>query len=168
MVLKANACLLVLIQVFSREAMPSALGNDSPEDTDEGGEGTRPVKKAKLKSPKRDPWAPFTRLSSLEFPDEYSRHLHNAGFEPSKSLTDNGILKNEVAGCQEGAVGDASMACYKYTIHLQSRRVKDRVRWFFSMLLFHDPAKLLRPDGKGLFGPRMQEEIRQLVGPALA
>ncbi|KAI4287801.1 MAG: hypothetical protein L6R35_002943 [Caloplaca aegaea] len=37
---------------------------------------------------------------------------------------------------------DAFLACFQYTLHLQSRGAKDRIRWLFSMLFYNDLAQL--------------------------
>ena len=95
------------------------------------------------------------------------RHLRQHGTSPSKFQNDNDFLRNRVTEFGSETVGDAFMACYQYTLRLESRRSMDSLRWCFTMLMYFDLVKLIKPDGSGRVGHLMRQEVIRFLGPVL-
>ena len=132
------------------------------EDTEDEGVEGKDRKRKRSKASPRNPWAAFSKIESLVLPAPYKDHIEKYGSDPARFLNDKVILTHQIAEPNSDE-GDAFMACFRYTLHLQSREAKDRVRWFFSMLLYYDLAQLKKPAGSGRVGHLMEERIRNLV-----
>lgn len=109
-----------------------------------------------------DPWYRFTKLESLEIPALYEAHLQKHGSDAAAFLNDQREL-TRLGPEARSDEGDAFLSRLQYTLHLQGRMAKDRIRWCFSMLLYFDLAQLENPGGSGRVGGAMQKRIRDLV-----
>lgn len=109
------------------------------EDIEDEGDGDKGRKRKRGKASPRNPWAAFSHMESLMLPAPYENHIKKYGSDPARFLNDKVTLAHQIAEPNSDE-GDAFLACFRYTLHLQSREAKDRVRWFFSMLLYFDLA----------------------------
>ena len=132
------------------------------EDTEDEGVEGKDRKRKRGKTSPHNPWAAFSKIESLVLPAPYEKHIKKYGSDPARFLNDKVTLTHQIAELSSDK-GDAFLACFRYTLHLQSREAKDRVRWFFSMLLYFDLAQLKKPAGSGRVGHLMEERIRDLV-----
>ena len=144
-------------------------GNDTIVSHHHNGNGVENPRKRKRsdKTPPRHPWDQFLSLESLSLAPAFGQHLKKYGANPKKFISDNGLLKNRVPEFTSETVGDAFMACYEYTLRLESRRTKDNLRWCFTMLMCFDLVKLIKPNGSGRVGCLMQKEVNKFLGPVL-
>ncbi len=115
----------------------------------------------------RHPWRPIIQMRSLCLPERYRVHLEANGTDPLCFINDNEVLQNAVVDYGESDVGDAFMACYNYALQLVRRRATDRIRWFFTMIMFFDLVRLIRPHGSGRVGRLMMQEIVGFLGPLI-
>ena len=146
---------------------------EEEEDEDEGGDedstsgprGRRP-KPGKSGSKTRHPWAPFMRLRSVELAYPIQHHLRTHGPDAEKFLSDSKLLTHEIFDPQ-GTVSDKFMACYQYTLQLTARRSKDNIRWCFTMLMYFDLVKVVKPNSSGRkVGYLMLKDITRFLGSA--
>ena len=72
---------------------------------------------------------------SLDPPQIYDEHIRNYGSDAFLFLNDSVTPSLQITDDTLDE-GDAFLACFRYTLHLQSRGAKDRMRWLFSMLLY--------------------------------
>ena len=143
--------------------------DDEPHDSAEGEQDlckTKPSRRA-AKGP-RNPWRAFMRLTAADLDITVEDYLQSeAG--PQEFLDDPDPLTHRIAEFQtEDKMGDAVMACYRYTISLDSRHHVDHVRWLFSMLMFFDLFKLIKPQGSGRVGHLMQRDFNKFLGPVIS
>ena len=114
----------------------------------------------------RHPWAVFMRLKDVTLPLEVQKFLRKTT-DPIKFLSDEKILENKIDQFGSETVADAFVACYKYTLQLETRRSTDQFRWCFTMLMYFDMVRLIRPEGSGKVGPMMLQELETVLGPIL-
>lgn len=145
--------------------------SDDEEDHGAGdgdGEARNPRKRKRVRgNAKRHPWRGFLNLRSLALPPAFQQHLDEHGSDPIKFLTHDNPLGNDMTQCTSDALGDAFMARYYYTLDPESRRAKDGVRWCYTMLMYYDLVKLIKPNGSGRVGCLMLKEVRRFLGPLL-
>jgi hypothetical protein len=139
---------------------------ESGEEVDTESDTTKKRKKRKRSSP-RNPWQRVLKLKSLLLPPPIKQHLRDHGTDPKLFLNDDGLLRNSITDFSAETVGDAFIACYQYTLHLVRRRTHDSSRWYFTMLLYYDLVKLIRPKGSGRVGHLMRQELVKFLGSVL-
>lgn len=110
----------------------------------------------------RDNMQALANIEYLEIPAPYQKYIDKHGTDPIKFLDDNSILTYKVAtpGFEEA---DLHISIINYIKHLYDRKVKDRVRLLFCILLYFNLAKLIYPKGTGRVGSKMEEDIRELI-----
>ncbi|KAL9002246.1 MAG: hypothetical protein Q9188_004818 [Gyalolechia gomerana] len=160
--------LLTLVQHFGISAPQqcdcSKPGNIEP---DEDGNDVG-VPKSRKRGAVRHPWKPFMMIELPRLPERHRAYLDTFGTDPSKFMNDDKAIRHEVADFDESSLGDAFLACYTYTEKLETRLASDRMRWFFSMLMYFDLVQLIRPDSSGRrVGRLMLQELVQFAGPVL-
>ena len=138
---------------------------------EEGEEGEEDCPKRKRKRgtgqrKPRHPWGVFIRLEDVTLPSEVQKYLRKTT-DPIKFLADEKILENKIDQFGAETVADAFVACYKYTLQLETRRSTDQFRWCFTMLMYFDMVRLIRPEGSGKVGPMMLQELEAVLGPIL-
>lgn len=156
MTLPQRTILSKLSRHFARSDDEEELGEDV--DTD-----VETPKKRKKPSP-RHPWQRFLNMESLVLPPAIEQHLRRHGTDPERFLNDEGLLRNNITNFSRETVGDAFIACYQYTLHLDKRRTQDSSRWHFTMLLYYDLVKLIRPNGSGRVGYLIREDLVKFLG----
>ena len=140
----------------------------SDEDSDDDNKpsihgGERPKRRNPTKKT-RHPWAPFMRLKSVELAYSIRYHLRTHGSDAERFLSDTKLLKHEVFD-PTGTVSDKFMACYQYTMQLAARRSKDNIRWCFTMLMYFDLVKVVKPKSSGKkIGCLMLKDITRFLG----
>ena len=143
--------------------------DEEPQESADGMEKPRKKKPSSraAKGP-RNPWRAFMRLTAVYLDVTVEDYLQSeAG--PQEFLDDTDPLTHRIADFQaENQMGDAVMACYRYTISLDSRHHVDHVRWLFSMLMFFDLFKLINPQGSGRVGHLMQRDFNKFLGPVIS
>ena len=141
--------------------------DDEPHSSADGEEPCEKPSRRVAKGP-RNPWRAFMRLKVADLHvvvEEYIR----CEASPKDFLNDTDLLTHRIAEFQtEDKMGDAVMACYKYTISLDSRHYLDHIRWLFSMLMFFDLFRLINPQGSGRVGHLMQRDFNKFLGPVLS
>ena len=136
--------------------------NDSDKDNDDSGDSPKPRKPTKTS---RHPWAPFMRLKKVVLAYSIEHHLRQYGPDAEKFLSDDDLLKHKIFECAEDAVSDKFMAYYEYTLQLAARRSKDGIRWCFSMLMYFDLVKVVKPKSSGKkVGRLMLKDIIKFLG----
>ena len=96
------------------------------EDTEDEGVDDKDRKRKRGKTSPRNPWAAFSKIESLMLPAPYENHIQKHGSDPARFLNDQVTLIHQIAEPNSDE-GDAFLACFRYTLHLQSREAKDRV-----------------------------------------
>ena len=114
----------------------------------------------------RHPWGAFMRLQEVTLPVTVEKYLRK-GTDPMQFLADAKIMNHQIGTFGHEAVADAFVACYKYNLHLETRRSMDHFRWCFTMLMYFDMVRLIRPDGSGKVGFMMLQELEAVLGPVL-
>lgn len=165
---------------------PPPWDEASPGDGDIGGEapstrhsrkrprgGEAPSTRDNHKRPRSDttprhPWGPFLKRKTLELAPVYVRHLRKHGTDAIRFLNDGCSLQHRIAHYDHRTVGDAFLSCYQYTQRLEARQTMDRVRWCFTMLMYFDLVKIIRPHGSARVGCLMLEDIKSFLGPVLS
>lgn len=137
----------------------------------EGGEDPPPPEKKRKRTgtgskKPRHPWGAFIRLNEVTLPPAVEKYLRK-GVDPISFLADAKIMDHKIGQFGGEAVADAFVACYKYTLHLETRRSIDQFRWCFTMLMYFDMVRLIRLDGSGKVGPMMLQELETILGPVL-
>ena len=143
-----------------------ALHSDGEPGGDDHGRPKDGKRKRPGKAP-RNPWGPFLRLKALEMPAVYEQHLQEHGTIAIRFINDRNSLTNHITRYDHETVGDAFLACYKYTLHLDARSTMDGVRWCFTMLMYFDLVKYIRPNGSARVGCLMLEDVKAFLGPIL-
>lgn len=138
-----------------------ADSEDKVSDSDEPSPKRRRAAPKRAAGP-RDQMEALTNLKSIGVPEPYRRHIEKHGTDPAQFLNDKGSLVHQIAEPNHDEA-DLHLAVMRYTLHVQSRSTKDRSRWLLHQLLYFDLAKLKHPQGTGRIGPRMKDEIRELV-----
>lgn len=151
----------MLVQHFGADRSAADFDDD-----DESDDETTPTPK-KRKRPNeekksRGNWPGFADIKSLQLPDVYARHIRDVGCDPENFLNDSIGLAHKIVA-QGSDEADATLACFQYTCHLQSRGDKDRIRWLYSMLFWYDLTTLWHPRGCARAGDKMLEQIEDLV-----
>ena len=139
------------------------------EDEDEEDDSPKRKRKRGTGSRKpRHPWGVFIRLKDVDvtLPSEVQKYLRKTT-DPIKFLADEKTLENKIDQFGAETVADAFVACYKYTLQLEMRRSTDHFRWCFTMLIYFDIIRLLRPEGSGKVGPMMLQELEVVLEPIL-
>lgn len=121
------------------------------------------------RSPKtRNPWNRVLNRQSLALHSEIHTHLTDHGPDALRFLTDDSVLTHRITQFSSESVGDAFIACYKYTLDLEDRSVNDTFRWCFSMLMVYDVVRLIFPNRAGRVGKSMQQELNSHLVEFLA
>ena len=89
----------------------SGEAHNEPDDHERTGSSTNP----------RHPWGPFLNLKTLELAPAFVQHLEEHRTDVILFLNDGNSLQHRIAHFDHNTVGDALMACYKYTKQLKSR-----------------------------------------------
>ena len=139
---------------------------EASEDQDSGEEGgsRKKRKRSGTGSKKRHPWEVFMRLEEVRLLPQIEKHLRKNGTDPIRFLADDKILSHRISEFGSDKIKDALAACYQYTTQLEDRQNTDNVRWCFSMLMFFDLVKLIRPKGSGKVGSSMMGELDNRFG----
>jgi len=99
----------------------------------------------------------LVNLTSLGLAPAIQELLNDEDVEPTAFLTDGQILTNEMDA--EDTMGDAFRLYYQYAADLERRTGMDPARWCFTMIMFYDLIKLIRPTGTGArVGSLMRED----------
>ncbi len=148
------------------DAMDEAEDDEAHGNADRDDPGEKPSRRA-AKGP-RNPWRAFMRLDAADLNVAVADYMRG-GAGPKDFLDDTDLLKHRIAEFQtDDKMSDAVMACYRYTISLDSRHHVDHIRWLFSMLMFFDLFKLINPHGSGRVGHLMQRDFNKFLGPVLS
>lgn len=162
--------LVALAQYFAPQARDSDRGDDQEDQFEQNIEEDGPAKKRKRSGTgsrkPRHPWGVFMRLKDLKLPLEVEKHLHKKS-DAVAFLGDDKILAHKIGQFGGEAVADAFVACYRYTLCLETRISTDHFRWCFTMLMYFDLVQLIRPNGSGKVGAVMLQEIEAVLGPVL-
>lgn len=165
--------LVRMVRHFTLPQAGESEATDDPEgrEDQDGGENDGAIKKRKRsgaagKKP-RHPWAPFMRLQGVALPPAVGKHLEKKGTDAVTFLSDHKSLMHKIDQFGSEAIADAFVACYKYTVDLETRQTTDHFRWCFSMLMYFDLVRLIRPHGSGKVGPLMLQDIENVLGPVL-
>lgn len=148
---------------------------DSNEVSADEAKGMRKRKKTiqktgrKRKLTVRHPWQRILNITFLNLPHSVLTHVLTHGTSARDFLAEQRPLVNNMSDYDGQTVGDAFMACYRYTIDLEARMSSDKIKWCFSMLMFFDLSRLIRPNGagNGRWGNLMVEEVAAFLGPVL-
>lgn len=139
--------------------------NGSDEDNVDSDHNGDPPKSRKSAKKPRHPWAPFMRMKSVVLAYSIEHHLKRYGPDAENFLSDNGLLKHKIFECAEDTISDKFMACYEYTLQLAARRSKDNIRWCFTMLMYFDLVKVVKPKSSGKkVGHLMLKDITRFLG----
>ena len=84
-------------------------------------------------------------MDSLSAPQSLRDHIEHHGNDPATFLTVLEADEERVGRFTSDESGDALLACYNYTLQLESRQAVDRLRHSFMCLLYFDVARLTRP-----------------------
>ena len=140
--------------------------DDKEEEEEEEDSPKRKRKRGTGQKKPRHPWGVFIRLEDITLPSEVQKYLRKTT-DPIKFLADEKPLENKIDQFGGETVADAFVACYKYTLQLETRRSTDQFRWCFTMLMYFDMVRLIRPEGSGKVGPMMLQELEAVLGPIL-
>ena len=162
--------LVALARHFAPQARDGDRSDDQEDQLEQDIEEDNPGKKRKrsgMGSRKpRHPWGAFMRLKDVVLPLEVKKHL-DKGSDAIAFLGDDKILAHKIGHFGGDAVADAFVACYRYTLCLETRISTDHFRWCFTMLMYFDLVQLIRPNGSGKVGAVMLQEIEAVLGPVL-
>ena len=104
-------------------------------------------------------------MQSLEADPRHLDHLQRYGPDPAGFVNDQSRLTSQPLVFKSGEVGDAFVVRYRYTLELEARRTKDNVRWCFTMLMYYDLVRLIRPQSTGRVGQLMFNDISDFLRP---
>ena len=111
----------------------------------------------------RDPFVVISKVRNFDLPQRYvqcTSYLHR---HDSRAFL-NDELPLELRYQDQDDEAQAILANHQYAHHLSLRRTKDDVRWCFVMLLYFDLGRLMQFQSSGRIGPKMQQQIHELVG----
>ena len=144
------------------------LGGDERETSGDGyGPWAYRKRKQLCKAP-RHSWGSFLKLQALELPAVYEQHLQKNGTDAIRFINDRNSLENDTAQYEYYTVGDAFIACYYYTQHLDFRHTMNRARWYFTILMYFNLVKYIRPNGFARVGYLILKDIKSFLGPILS
>lgn len=112
---------------------------------------------------RRHPWKCVLKMTSLSLDPIFQRYLTEYGPDPENFLSEHGRLIHKVGSFSSETRGDAFMACYQYTQHLECQQTSEKVRWCFSMLNLHDVIQIAWPERKCI-GHAMVPEVVDYLG----
>ncbi|KAJ4523708.1 hypothetical protein HRR83_000355 [Exophiala dermatitidis] len=115
------------------------------------------------------PWKRFLRLtpSTLVLSQAIHAHLATFGDDARTFLLDVTGTDHDMAVSDPYAGSRAFSSRYSYTLDLQGRRQKDTIRWGFTMIMYFDLVKLIRPNGTGRVRHLMIKELEEFLGPVM-
>ena len=137
---------------------------------DNGDENENPAKRRRKGTggaTPRHPFRPVMRLKEVYLDPFIAKHIRDHDNDPAAFLNDGEVLKFQAASLDPEKIADIFVSCYKFTKDLKVRIAKDHYRWLFTMLLFFDLFRLIKPDGTGRVGHLMRQDVQTIFGDVL-
>ncbi|EON69798.1 hypothetical protein W97_09061 [Coniosporium apollinis CBS 100218] len=136
-----------------------------------GGGGGKRKRACRPGAPKRPaprhPMRAIMNLDALDLDPSVERFLDRHGADAALFLAQAGAIQCTIAQGEAESLGDAFIARYQFAINLDAQLKINNQLWCYTMLLYHDLVKYIRPDGAGRVGKLMRQEIIAFLGPVL-
>jgi len=134
----------------SLDARPQTLSKGSPQGTPR-------------KSSTRNPFSRFMKMDSISIPPHICRYIDSNGTDP-RPFFYRPEVRHYIEEFSAEQTGDAFLASYYHTVHLNENMDTDRTAWIYMMLQYYDIGQEVRPGSSGNhMGARLLTEIQEFL-----